>query len=98
MNNQSKKLQNLRENSEAIFQELFGLGKKKAHENGPVYRDDVIFIDSAHRMIFPKTNSTIEKPLPNYGVWADIKWESPEFNWLIKRSGILIWSKVFGIQ
>lgn len=85
MNNQSKKLQNLRESSDAIFQELFGLGKKQAPA-GPVYEDDVIFIDSAHRMVFPKTNSTIEKPLPNYGVWADIKWESPDFNWLIDAS------------
>ncbi len=86
MNNQSKKLQNLRENSEAIFQELFGLGKKKAPENGPVYRDDEIYIDGLHRMIFPKTNSTIEKPLPNYGEWTQLDWRSEDLNWLVNSN------------
>lgn len=81
MNNQSKKLQNLRESNDAIFQELFGFGKKE--QQGPIYNDDVIVIDSAHRIFFPQTNSTILKPLPNYGVWTEIKWESPEFNWLV---------------
>lgn len=93
MNNQYKKLQNLRESNEAVFQELFGLGKKT---DGPVYKDDVIIIDSAHRMIFTNTNSTIEKPLPNYGVWAEIKWESPEFNWLINANFQATAAKIVG--
>lgn len=95
MNNQSKNLQNLRESSDAIFQELFGLGKKKTPE-GPVYKDDEIYIDGLHRMIFPKTNSTIEKPLPNYGVWTEIKWESPEFNWLVSSAFQATAAKIVG--
>lgn len=81
MNNQSKKLNELKKTNDSIFKEIFGFGKKP-DENKSYYENDDILIDSQLRLIIKKTNSTIEKPLPTAGDWSQMDWTSNELNWL----------------
>jgi len=88
MNNQSKNLQNLRESSDAIFQEIFGyklqspIVKKGPEED--FHKDSVITMDGSHKVTFNNTKSTITHPLPNYGEWKHIDWSDNNINWLSK--------------
>ncbi len=89
MQEQSKRLIELRENANKVFQEALSDYKLqnpfvKKSPDGPLYQDDVIVISNEdHSVLFKKSNSTILKPLPNYGVWTEIDWSSDSFNWLV---------------
>lgn len=84
MQEQSKKLNQLMDDvnktiNEALFKNPFA---KKKEPTGPVFEDDVIVINRSHNLLFKRTGSIIKNPLPNYGVWVEIDWSNPEFNWL----------------
>ena len=84
MQEQSKKLNQLMDDvnktiNEALFKNPFA---KKEEPMGPVFEDDVIVINRSLSLLFKQTGSIIQNPLPNYGVWVEIDWSNPEFNWL----------------
>jgi len=97
MNNQSKNLQNLRESNDAIFQELFGFGKKKEpkvgdrgnlNASGLMYEDDVVKIYPNWSVEFKSTGSVVEKPLPGYAAFTNQDWNSPGLKWLVNADFI----------
>jgi hypothetical protein len=89
MDKQSKKLQALKEESDKIFQEalsdykLQSPFKKKEQPAQALYEDDVIVINSKHKIMFLDSKSRINNPKPNYGAWTKIDWSSDNFNWMI---------------
>lgn len=86
MQEQTKKLNQLMDDvnktiNEALFKNPFA---KKKEPTGPVFEDDEIVVNKSLNLLFKKTGSIIQKPLPSYGVWVEIDWASPEFNWISK--------------
>lgn len=84
MQEQSKKLNQLMDDvnktiNETLFKNPFA---KKKEPTGPVFEDDVIVINRSLSLLFKQTGSIIQNPLPNYGVWVEIDWSNPEFNWI----------------
>jgi len=84
MEEQSNKLQNLRESANQAFEEVFSnpFKKKETGSSEALYHDDVIVISPDHKIIFPNTKSMIANPLPNYGAWTKLDWSNKNINWL----------------
>jgi hypothetical protein len=91
MNNQSKKLQDLRESNNAVFQEIFGFGKKESkvgdrgnlNISGLMYEDDVVKINPDWSVEFKATGSVVGKPLPGYAAFTNQDWSSEGLKWLV---------------
>jgi len=88
MDEQSNKLQNLRENANKVFEEAFTNPFKKKEEGGAeaLYYDDVIVISPDHKIYFPNTKSSISNPLPNYGAWTKLDWSNKDIDWISKSA------------
>jgi hypothetical protein len=84
MQEQSKKLSELKEQANNVFHEALFSNPfaKKKEPTGPVFEDEVIVVNRSHSILFKQTGSIIVNPLPNYGVWVEVDWSSPEFSWL----------------
>lgn len=92
MQEQSKRLIELKENANKVFHEALSDYKLqspfvKKSTDGPLYQDDVIAISKKdHSILFTRSNSTISKPLPNYGFWTEIDWSNDSFSWLAEAT------------
>lgn len=85
MKTQSNNFQNLKEDSSAIFQELFGLfGNKESKKdpNEPIYEDEILVIYSNSEVKFKQTGSVVKKPMPGYAAFTNLNWDNDGIKWL----------------